>query len=84
MLFRSYSFDLNHLLVEEGYAPILQSTHLLKSEYLCILMDGGLDDLKICERQEIVKHLIEILTSIRQKGFVHCDRRNRNIIVVLI
>ena len=75
MLFRS---------VKEGYAPILHSTHLIKSEYLCMLMawvDGGLDDLKICERQEIAKHLVEILTLIRQKGFVHGDRRNRNIIV---
>ena len=81
---KKYSFDLNHLLVEEGYAPILHSTHLLKSKYLCMLMDWvdeGLDDLKESERQEIAKHLVEILTLIRQKGFVHGDRRNRNIIV---
>ena len=47
-------------------------------------VDEGLDDLKESERQEIAKHLVEILTLIRQKGFVHGDRRNRNIIVVLI
>ena len=42
---------------------------------------GGLDDLKITERQEIAKYLVEILTLIRHKGFVHGDRRNPNIIV---
>ena len=84
-----YSLKLHHRLANEGYAPILHSTQLLQSQYQCILMDwvdGGRDietlgNLKISERHEIAKHLIKIVTLMKQNGYVHGDLRYPNIIV---
>ena len=84
-----YSTMLHDLLAIEGYAPKLHSTKLLKSQYLCTVMDWvdgernieTLGNLKISERQEIAKHLIKIVSLMKKNEFVHGDLRYPNIIV---